>query len=245
MVAMLLGVAACGTTSAQSAASAASTTQSTPRARSATTTTPTLTVPPGAVAIVAGTPITRAQFNHWERVAAKGQAAQSPGQPAIIPTDPPRFTNCVAAERKANPSFADRPVAALKSICSELFKTLSDQVLEFLIKADWIRAEAAREGVTPGAAKVDAALNTDKRQTFPTPGSYQAFLRKTGQTDADVRFRLAVQLALTALTRRQPGSENTRAAAIDKKLTRMFRPQTVCAAQYVMRDCSNYRAPAP
>jgi hypothetical protein len=197
------------------------------------------------VATVAGTPITLADFEHWERVAAKNQAAQSPGQPVVAPADPPRFDMCIAAERKANPGFAHRPAAALRSICSELFKTLSSQVLEFLIKADWYRDQAVRQGVTPSAATVDKALSTDKRQSFPTQGSYQAFLRKTGQSDADLRFRLAVQLAVTALAARQTGSANARAAAVDKQVTRIFRPQTLCAPQYVMFDCSNYRAPAP
>jgi hypothetical protein len=197
------------------------------------------------VAIVAGTPITLAQFNHWELIAAKGQAAQSPGQPAIVPSDPPRFAECVAAERKANPALAHRPAAALRSVCSELFKTRSNEVLDLLIRADWYRDDAARLGVTPSAAKVEQTLNTDKRQRFPTQGSYQAFLRQTGQTEADLRFRLAVQLALTEVLAHKTGRQSARAKLVTNEVNRIYRPQTLCAPQYVMSDCSNYRGSAP
>ena len=48
-----------------------------------------------SVADVAGNPITTQAFNHWMYVAAKSQAAQSPGAPVIVPNDPPDFNNCI------------------------------------------------------------------------------------------------------------------------------------------------------
>ena len=48
---------------------------------------------------MAGNPITTQALNHWMYVAAKGQAPQSPGQPVIVPNDPPNFTKCVAQVR--------------------------------------------------------------------------------------------------------------------------------------------------
>src|ERR1700693_1630354 len=51
-------------------------------------------MPGNSVAVVAGNPITTQAFNHWMFVAAKEQAAQSPGQPVIVPNDPPNFTKC-------------------------------------------------------------------------------------------------------------------------------------------------------
>ena len=64
-------------------------------------------VPGDSVADVAGNPITTQAFNHWMYVAAKSQAAQNPGQPVIVPNDPPNFNNCIAQVRKQIPSLAE------------------------------------------------------------------------------------------------------------------------------------------
>ena len=79
-------------------------------------------VPGDAVVDVAGNPISTQAFNHWMYVAAKSQAAQSPGQPVIVPNDPPNFTNCIAQVRKDDPEpreDEDRDAAApTASSCS-------------------------------------------------------------------------------------------------------------------------------
>src|ERR1700759_2478674 len=62
-----------------------------------------------SVAEWAGNQITTQAFNHWMYVAAKSQAAQSPGQPVIVPTDPPNFNNCINQARKEIPSLAKTP----------------------------------------------------------------------------------------------------------------------------------------
>ena len=48
-------------------------------------------VPSSDAAVVAGNPITKRAVYHWMYVDAKGEAAQSPGSPVIVPTDPPDF----------------------------------------------------------------------------------------------------------------------------------------------------------
>ena len=66
-------------------------------------------MPGNSVADVAGNPITTQAFNHWMYVAAKSQAAQSPGQPVIVPNDPPNFNECIAQVRKADPDAGQEP----------------------------------------------------------------------------------------------------------------------------------------
>src|SRR5881398_1414711 len=66
------------------------------------------------VAVMAGNPISTQAFNHWMYVAAKSQAAQSPGQPVIVPTDPPQFTKCIANVRQAVPSLAKQSDKTLR-----------------------------------------------------------------------------------------------------------------------------------
>jgi foldase protein PrsA len=160
-------------------------------------------VPGDAVANVAGNPISTTSFNHWMYVAAKSQAAQSPGQPVIVPTDPPKFTACVTQVRKAIPSLAKTSTKELTSDCKNLFTSLSGQVMDFLIKAYWYQAEAAKQKITVTDAQVQKAFNTAKKQQFQTPTQYQTFLTQTGQTQQDIVFRFRVNQIYTKLLSKQ------------------------------------------
>src|SRR5438270_10467657 len=104
-------------------------------------------VPGDSVADVAGNPITTQAFNHWMYVAAKSQAAQSPGSPVIVPNDPPNFDKCVAQVRKQVPTLAKTATKQLRADCKQLFTSLSSQVMDFLIKGYWYQAQAAKLGI--------------------------------------------------------------------------------------------------
>jgi foldase protein PrsA len=149
-------------------------------------------VPGDSVADVAGNPITTQAFNHWMYVAAKSQAAESPGQPVIVPTDPPNFDNCVAQIRSQVPSQAKTSESTLRNDCKQLFTSLSSQVMDFLIKAYWYQAEAAKQHVTVTGAEVQKAFETAKNQQFPTAAGYQSFLSQTGQTQEDILYRFRI-----------------------------------------------------
>jgi len=56
---------------------------------------------PADVAVVAGKPVKRHVFNHWMFVIVK--SASSPGEPAIVPTDPPR---CATPRRRRSDPIA-------------------------------------------------------------------------------------------------------------------------------------------
>ena len=145
-----------------------------------------------SVANVAGNQITTQAFNHWMYVAAKSQAAQSPGQPVIVPNDPPNFNNCVAEVRKAIPSLAKTSTKTLQSDCKQLFTSLSSQVMDFLIKSYWYQADAAKMGVKVTDAEVQKAFTTAKNQQFPTAAGFNNFLSQTGQTLPDILFRFRI-----------------------------------------------------
>ena len=145
-----------------------------------------------SVADVAGNQITTQAFNHWMYVAAKSQAAQSPGQPVIVPNDPPNFNNCVAEVRKAIPSLAKTSTQTLQSDCKQLFTSLSSQVMDFLIRSYWYQADAAKMGIKVSDAEVQKAFNTAKNQQFPTAAGFNNFLSQTGQTLQDILFRFRI-----------------------------------------------------
>ena len=172
-------------------------------------------VPGNAVANVGGNPITAQAFNHWMYVAAKSQAAQSPGQPVIVPTDPPQFNQCIANVRKQIPSLAKTAVKTLRSDCQNLFTSLSSQVMDFLIKAYWYQAEAHKDGIKVSDAEVLNAFNTAKKQQFPTTAQYTSFLSQTGQTQDDILFRFRINEIFKKLLAKQT---KTVTSAADRQL---------------------------
>jgi foldase protein PrsA len=161
-------------------------------------------VPGNSVAVVAGNPISLQAFNHWMYVDAKGQAASSPGQPVIVPNDPPNFTNCIAQARAKIPTLNKTPTKTLKADCKQLFTSLSSQVMDFLIKAYWYQGTAHKLGINLTPAQVQAALTKAKKGQFSTSAQFQAFLKQSGQTQQDIEYRVRVNQIFTKLTKRHP-----------------------------------------
>ncbi len=159
-------------------------------------------VPGNAVADVAGNPITTQAVNHWMYVAAAGAAAQSPGQPVIVPTDPPNFTKCIAQARAQIPTLKKTSDKQLRSACKETFQSLSSQVMDFLIKSYWYQAEAHKLGVKVSTAQAQAALDAAKKSQFQTAAQFAAFLKTSGQTQDDLLYRERVSQIFTKLTAR-------------------------------------------
>lgn len=159
-------------------------------------------VPSNSVAAVAGNPITTQAYKHWMFVAAKGNTQGATTAPVIVPTDPPDFNDCLNQVREQIPTLDKTPDKTLKSDCAELFNTLNGQVLDFLIKSYWYQAQAHALGIKETNKQVLSALATAQKQEFPTPAAFAAFLTSTGQTLADVKYRVLVNQLYAALLKR-------------------------------------------
>jgi foldase protein PrsA len=159
-------------------------------------------LPGNSVADVAGNPVTSRAFDHWMYVAAKSNSAQSPGAPVIVPNDPPQFTGCIKQARKAIPTLRKTPTKALRSDCQQLFTSLNSQVMNFLITGYWYQLEARRLHINVTAKQVQATFEKERKQAYPTQAAYQAFLKETGQTTADILYRVRIDLILSKLEAR-------------------------------------------
>ncbi len=156
-------------------------------------------VPGDSVATMAGNSISTQAFNHWMYVAAEGNAQQNPSAPVIVPSDPPSFTRCIAEVRTAIPSLAKTSKQQLKADCGQLFTSLSTQVMDFLIRAYWYQAEAAKRHVTVSDKEVQQAFQTAKAQEFSSAGAFSQFLASSGQTLPDILFRVRINQLLKKL----------------------------------------------
>ncbi|MDQ6731153.1 MAG: peptidyl-prolyl cis-trans isomerase, partial [Actinomycetota bacterium] len=161
-------------------------------------------MPDNAVATVAGNVISKQAVNHWMFVAAKEQASQRPGQPVIVPNDPPRFDKCLTNVRTEIPALKTTADKQLRADCKQLFTSLSSQVMDFLVKAYWYQADAHKMGIKVTDAQVQTALATAKKGQFSTATQFNAFLSSTGQTLTDVTYRVRVQQIYTKLLAKHP-----------------------------------------
>jgi foldase protein PrsA len=146
-------------------------------------------VPGNAVAEVDGTPIEKADFEHWLTVAAK-----SSGQADAAVPKPPDYTACIAQAKKtaAKPAKGQpkQTDADFKKQCQQQYNQLRDQVLGLLISFEWIKREAQEQGVSVTDAEVKKSFEEQKKQSFPKEADYQKFLENSGQTEADVMMRV-------------------------------------------------------
>jgi len=159
-------------------------------------------IPSNSVAKVGGTSITKEDFNHWLRIAAISSQGQtnpdiaSGKAQAQIP-DAPDFKACIAAKAKSAPAPAKgqpKPTTAqFKQQCQTEYNGLRDQVLQFLISAQWIVGEAGDQGVKVTDAEVDKQFATTKQQSFPKEADFQKFLKSSGMQLDDLKFRVRVQ----------------------------------------------------
>jgi foldase protein PrsA len=150
-------------------------------------------VPTNGVAKVGDTTITKDQFNHWLQAAAHGSAA--PGSNVTVP-DPPNFTKCVANQAKQPvPKGAKKPTAAqLKTQCKQQYDALKQQVMQFLVSAEWIKQEADKQGVKVSDKEVQKQFADQKKQSFQKEADYQKVLKTSGMTEADLLFRVKLDV---------------------------------------------------
>lgn len=157
-------------------------------------------VPSNAVASVDGTPITKADYEHWALITAKSPGAQ--GSPVIIP-DPPNYERCIADLKRQSRDARARTTptdSQLLAQCRQVETQIMQQSMALLVQADWIEKEAEELGVEVSDADVQRSLEETKRQSFPRRGDYEEFLRRSGMTERDILFRLHIQELSTKIT---------------------------------------------
>ena len=145
-----------------------------------------------SVVSIGGDEIKKDQFDHLLPIAAK-QSGQVPGADTTVP-DPPDFKKCIAAAKKAagkTPKGQPRPSeATFKTQCKTQYKNLSDQVMQYLIRAAWIQGEAQDRDIKLTDKEVKKQFDIDRKQNFPTVKAYNEFLKTSGYRTEDLLFQV-------------------------------------------------------
>jgi hypothetical protein len=127
-------------------------------------------------------------------------------------------------------------------------RALVQEVMGFLLSSYWVIGEAKDLNVHLSDAQVRRAFDRIRRQQFPKRGEFTSFLRSSGQTVADLLFRVRLML-LSGRLQRQIISAQHGARAQEEALARFvrefkakWRAQTYCATQYAVEDCGHVQA---
>ncbi|MCA1684149.1 MAG: peptidyl-prolyl cis-trans isomerase, partial [Actinobacteria bacterium] len=157
-------------------------------------------VPANSVAKVGDSVITKKEFDRWFTNAAKGQGQ---GGASAVP-EPPDFQKCIAAQKKTPvPKGSPKPTdAALKKQCKQQYEQLKQEVMQFLIQAEWVQQEAEKRNVKVSDAEVRKSFEDKKKQAFPKEADYKKFLKSSGMSEADILFRVKLDTLQPKLTQK-------------------------------------------
>jgi hypothetical protein len=166
-------------------------------------------VPANAVAVVDGTPITKAALERWSRiefVTDNESLAQKPTPSGLIP-QPPYYAACIVRERSAEvkiPASKPRPSKAqAKALCEAKYQTVREHVLNVLIVFDWYIKEGERKGVSPSDAQVRSYYARYAGEHYPKDGGLRRFIEHTGSSYNDELLRMKMDLLTVNLSKQE------------------------------------------
>ena len=117
----------------------------------------------------------------------------------------------------------------------------------FLISSDWVIGEAQALNVRVSDQEVRRAFDRIRRQQFPKRREFNAFLRSSGQTVADLLFRVRLNMLSTRIERqitagKRDSSAQEALARFVSEFKSKWRAQTYCSPAYAVTDCGHVRA---
>ena len=177
-------------------------------------------IPGDAVAKVGETPITNAAFKHWLGVAAVSSASGVLAEKPVAP-EPPAYTACIAHLKtiaaKEIKGKALPTEAALKKQCEGQYKSLTQEVLAFLLSSQWVVEEAKSMGVKLTDAEVKKQFQTIKNSQFTKPGEFEKFLASSGESVSDLLLRVKLNMLSSKIQQKVAKQKaNVTSAQIEK-----------------------------
>jgi foldase protein PrsA len=201
-------------------------------------------VPKDAVATVDGTNISRSELSHWTTIAAK-----SGGQEAV--PDAPNYTKCIATKKAATKAAKGKAQtdAQYKAQCAKDLKNFRTSALQQLVSAQWVMAEADKRNIKVTDAAVNKTFQTQKKQAYPKDSDYQAFLKQSGETQADILQSVKVNMLADSITKQVTKGKDTVSTAdvsayYNKNKSQFAKPEQRALRIVINKDKSKASAAA-
>ncbi len=178
-----------------------------------------------------------------------------PAVPTPAPTSPAQtsaeqLVACVASQPITTATFTHWGNIARKAGGSHPPSAgeVLNEVMGFLISSYWVIDEALALNVHVSAAEVRHNFDHIRGQQFPHHGEFQQFLRESGQTVADLLFRVKLNLLSNRIQERvvaghhSATSQQRALARFVHEFKRKWQAQTYCAPAYAVSDCGQAQA---
>jgi hypothetical protein len=156
---------------------------------------------------------------------------------------------CIGSEPMNGRLFSHWQVIALNTALDE--EVALDQTMRFLISAVWMTLEARERGVTVSDRAVRRKFLRDKRASFDSEAEFQRFLKETGFTVADLKYRERLDLLSNGVRnvvmgRGSPRVQRHRLNVFVRRFTAKWRAGTACLPAYAIPDCgTTFQVAAP
>jgi hypothetical protein len=199
-------------------------------------------LPSDAAAVVGARQISKATLNRWMSPMVGGDFYESTHlrAPTGLVSEPPNYAACVAAVRAFGSKLT---VAQITSKCEQLYEQVKEQVLTYLIEAEWSLDRDAEQGVTVSNQEIEKEFKRLEAQFFPKEGELQAYL-------ANHEWPLSVELFLIKRDMlynklEKKFRETGRKAQFGRFLfdnAKQWTARTSCQIGYLVEQCNDYKS---
>jgi hypothetical protein len=116
-----------------------------------------------------------------------------------------------------------------------------EQAAELVIGYRWIRGEAVERGIVVTRSEVTRTFRRQRDETFPRRRDFRRYLRRTGQSIADIRFRVRSTLLSDKLRElategaTTPAQQQEQLDAFVRDYHAKWRARTACRPPWVVR----------
>jgi hypothetical protein len=161
------------------------------------------------------------------------------GPSTSFPSD--QIVACVGSQPITKVAVLHWANIARRSSAGEAMK----EAIKFLISSDWVLGEASDLGVRVSKAAVRETFNRIRAQQFPKRREFVAFMKRSGQTPADLLFRVRLSVLSERTERRvlatHHGVHNRQHALNEffQDFRLKWMAQTYCEPQYAVESCGH------
>lgn len=128
-------------------------------------------------------------------------------------------------------------------------KQILDEVMDFLISADWVFEEARARDIAVSDASVLAKFKQLRRAQFPHERELTKFLKSSGETVDDLLLRVRLELlservqqSVLAAHKGAPSRQEAISRFV-KAFKAKWQSETYCEPDYAVADCGHVQAP--
>jgi hypothetical protein len=162
---------------------------------------------------------------------------------------PEEILACVGARAISGADFARWAIVAEKDNphpqpTTEPSHVQMEQVMGFLISSYWLLGEAQHLKIHPSSIAVRKRFDQLRHEQFRRPAAFRNFLKRSGQTIAELLFRVRVNMIESKIQRRivGRGDSRSRQRALHRFIAKFqleWLARTYCESPYATPDCGH------